>query len=164
IHKMVDRSVYAIARASKESLKESLGADKFQEVRNVFFRDLNFQFSQSVYHVIERSIQSGNRQKAMAIDEFAAHPSFSDKDWLEFYRSCSELFGFDNPIPLSYSNLISHGLFSGFFYQDFAVLVPKPLWIHKNENLVLHHEENPAVSWPDQTSLAYWNGVEVPIS
>jgi|GEM_PF-3046982 len=164
LRKEIDRSVFSRAKSAKEHLKESLGIDKFREVRNILFRDLNFQFSQSVYHVTEKSIQNRLKQTGLDSVEFAAHPSFADRDWLDFYRSCSALFGFENPIPTSYSNLIDNGLFSGFFFRDFTVLVPKPVHIHKNDNLVLHHEEHAAVSWPDKTHLAYWNGVEVPLS
>lgn len=161
--KTIDHRIFSLAGSSKETLKERLGADKFREARNILFRDLNFQFSRSVYQVIERSFFSSKNQKGSTFEEFAAHPSFSDRDWLNFYKGCSLVFGVESAIPTCYSNLLKNGFFSGFFYQSFAVLVTVPTRMHKNENLVLHHEDGAAVSWDDGTNLAYWNGVEVPL-
>ncbi|MCZ4410155.1 hypothetical protein O3Q51_15130 [Cryomorphaceae bacterium 1068] len=162
IRKRIDFSVFNLAKSAKAALKEELGPELFQEVRNILFRDLNFQFSQSVHHVVERSITNLRSRKEKSSPEFAAHPSFADRDWLNFYRGCSEVFGIDSLVPESYSKFVQCGLFCGYFFEEFAVLVPVPSCMHKNENLVLHHDDEVAVSWIDGTDLAYWNGIEVP--
>jgi hypothetical protein len=164
IRKEIDRAVFEGAKSSKELLKEKLGQERFREVRNILFRDLNFQFSQSVYQVVERSFYLSLKREGRAINEFSAHPSFADRDWLNFHLGCSTVFETEQALSSSYSKLVNAGLFCGYFYKEFAVLVPLPECMSRNENLVLHHEEEAAVSWSDGTSLAYWNGVEVPLS
>jgi hypothetical protein len=164
VRKQIDQSVFNLAKSAKIAVKDELGTELFQEVRNILFRDLNFQVSQSVHQVIERSITKHlNKIKENPSLEFAAHPSFADRDWLNFYRGCSEVFGIDSRVVESYSNFVHCGLFSGYFFEEFAVLVPLPTCLHKNDNLVLHHEDQVAVNWTDGTKLAYWNGVEVPL-
>jgi hypothetical protein len=162
IRKEIDRVVFEQAKASKELLKKRLGKEHFSEVRNILFRDLNFQFSQSVYQVIERSFYHSLKGRDTAITEFSAHPSFADRDWLNFHLGCSAVFETKQVLSTGYSRFVNSGLFCGYFYKEFAILVPMPECLSKNENLVLHHEDAAAVSWGDGTSLAYWNGVEVP--
>ncbi len=160
--KTINTSVFNLAKSAKGILKDKLGVEVFQEVRNILFRDLNFQFSQSVHQVIDRSLGRHPDRKGRSIPEFAPHPSFADRDWLNFYQGCSEVFGIESLVPDSYSRFVHSGLFSGYFFEDFAVLITVPNCLHKNENLVLHHEDQVAVSWIDGTDLAYWNGIEVP--
>jgi len=164
IHKTIDRAVFALAKSSKDFLKKELGEGRFMEAKNVLFSDLNFQFSQSVFNVVERSVYLSLKREGMAIAEFSAHPSFADRDWLNFYRGCSDIFKTDSDMSSSYFELVHSGLFSGYFYDEFAVLVPVADHVRKNENLVLHNEDGAAIKWGDGTSLAYWNGVEVPLA
>jgi len=164
IRKEIDQAVFNQAKSSNGFLKKALGAVRFKEARNILFRDLNFQISQSVYQVVEKSLYQKLKDGGGVFTEFSPHPSFADRDWLDFHLGCSDVFETNHVSFPHYSALTDAGLFYGYFYRECAVLVPMPDFIAKNENLVLHNEDTAAVSWKDGTDLAYWNGVEVPLS
>lgn len=163
ITKTIDRSVFDLVKSLKQNAKQEVGLECFRELRNLLFRDFNFQFSQSVFQVIERSILKRWKEAGKSITEFSAHPSYADRDWLHFYQGCSELISVDLESVSAYQKFVDSGLFSGYFYKTFAVLVSVPDVIRKNENLVLHDEDEAAVKWENGLQLAYWNGVEVPL-
>jgi hypothetical protein len=162
IRKEINQSVFDLVKRLKQAVKDQIGFECFKEVRNLLFRDFNFQYSQSVFQVIERSILTQWTRAEKNIAEFSAHPSYADRDWLHLYKGCSEVLSVSGEQIDTYLRFITSGLFSGYYYQSFAILVPVPDFISKNENLVLHNEERPAVSWNQGMRIAYWNGIEVP--
>ncbi len=158
----IDDTVFDYAKTEKNGLKDFLGEGRYRETLNILFRDLNFQISQSVYAVAIGSLSQLFRANNESHRDFFAHPSFADWDWTAFYLSGVEAFGYDSSIPNWYFDLLNQGLFAGYFFEGFAILVTRPSRLSKNENLVLHDEGGAAISWQDGTQFYFWNGVEIP--
>lgn len=140
--------------------KEQTSEDEGDELRKMIFWDLNFQLSQAIYSLI------GNSSLFKAID--ADFPnltrsgySFNDADWLGFYKIFNDSVQLNNRAESAPFDFIMCGGFDCFFYGDCTVVLRKPCKVKRNQNLVLHCEDGPAVEWKDGTRLYYWNGIEV---
>jgi hypothetical protein len=147
----------SLAHSCKEKYKAYFEEEGQIELRNMIFWDLNFQVSAAMASQIETILTREHIWKGVSV-----HPGFSDWDWIGFYRTISESFDLDFEIPIFYPRLLDSGLFALIAESDFAIVIPRPEAIERNDNLVLHAEDAPAISWADGTSLYFWNGVAVP--
>jgi len=160
IRAKLDRYVFNLLKSNKAQIKEALSPGAFRETLNIVFRDFNFQIGQSVYAQVERAL--ARQEGGKTVSEFNPHPCFADWDWLAFYRAVEHSFNVFSDIPDDFHRLLESGFYSGYFYDRFCILIPFPERLSKNENLVLHGEDEPAVAWKDGTSLCFWNGIHVP--
>lgn len=161
LRKQLDLSVFSALKRLKAKVKDELGDSVFREAVNILFRDLNFQISQAVYQQVERALVSIPHLEVGAT-EFNPHPAYADWDWISFYRGCSEVMDVLNDEFADFERLLHGGFYAGYFYRDFCIVVTKPNCIRRNENLVLHDEDLPAIEWDDGTKLCFWNGIHVP--
>ena len=49
-------------------------------------------------------------------------------------------------------------------YRDFAILTPRSLTLHRDQQGRLHCEDGPAMMWPDAWAIHAWHGTRVPAS
>jgi hypothetical protein len=140
--------------------KKEVALDDSEELRKMVFWDLNFQLSQAVYSQICNS----SIFKVLNIDFPGLQDggySLDDADWLGFYKITRDFFQPDKEYQCHGYDFLANGGFSCFLYGEASIILKKPIRINRNQNLVLHCENGPAVKWEDGTSLYFWNGIEV---
>ena len=148
------------AQSCLQSFKKLLDSKDIAQLRQMIFWDLNFQLSQAIYaQIMESSIFSKLNSEFSGL--MTGGYSFEDSDWLCFYKLMDEYLGLNiHSIDLNF-NFLANGGFACFFYGKTNIILKRPVIIQRNQNLVLHCEDGPAVKWADGTSLYFWNGVEV---
>ncbi|MEM9050690.1 MAG: DUF6745 domain-containing protein [Bacteroidota bacterium] len=161
ISKEISARVFEEAKTAKNKVKGMIGEDRYRESKNILLRDLNYQISQTVF---APSLQGLNNKFRTELDHFelALYPSLADWDWVMFYSCISDVFEIDGLIPIEYERLLDSGLYGAFLFDQLAILIPKPVFISKGDEMTLHNEVEPAVQWKDGTTLCFWNGVEIP--
>jgi len=159
--KSIPPKVYQMAKQAKEVIKSHLGDEPYRESCNFFLHDLNYQLCQSFFYPLMQGIYKKFRTE-LSHFEFSQYPSFGDSDWVYFNLSLGATFKLNSLIPKEYFDFINQGLFAAFLFEEVAVLIPNPSHVFKNDDLVLHDEDKPAVQWKDGTSFCYWNGIEIP--
>ncbi|MCH2214032.1 MAG: hypothetical protein MK086_02565 [Flavobacteriales bacterium] len=162
IDKIISSKVYDEARHAKEFVKKSIGIEWFKESRNILLRDLNYQLSQTVHHPVAQAVYNLCKTD-LGHFEMSLYPSFADWDWVKYHRGINSIFRLVDCLSKEYERFLDTGLFGAFLFDRVAILMPKPSFISKNDELVLHNEDGPAVQWKDGTSLCFWNGVEIPL-
>ncbi len=142
------------------AFKAQIGDDEAEELRKMIFWDLNFQLSQAVYGLIceTKLFQQISRDFPKLT---RCGYSFNDADWLGFYKVYNDVAQTQSEKNTSAYDFLMSGGFDCFFYGDCTIILRKPSRIKRNQNLVLHCEDGPAVEWKDGTKLYYWNGIEV---
>lgn len=140
--------------------KSKIDVEQGSELRKMIFWDLNFQLSQAVY----RQISNSTVMRRITVDfpnAINSGFSFDDADWLGFYKIVEQSFSSENSSNYSGLNFLQSGGFDNFLVGESTIILRKPIEIRRNQNLVLHSENGPAVKWKDGTDLFFWNGIEV---
>jgi hypothetical protein len=162
IRDLLDGFVFREAKRLKSAVKDALPPRLYRESLNVLFRDVNFQVSHALFHSAERALSKPFDEESGVFYEFNPHPSYSDWDWISFYRGCAEVFDLNIKPNEAHHRLLYSGFYSGYFFDTHCILTTVPGRIERNRNLVLHHEEDSALAWDDDTLLCFWNGIHVP--
>jgi len=148
------------AQSCLESFKKLVDSEDIAQLRQMIFWDLNFQLSQAIYtQIMQSSVFSKLNSEFSGL--MTGGYSFEDSDWLCFYKLMDEHFGLDTQTTDLNFNFLASGGFGCFFYGQTNIILKRPIVIRRNQNLVLHCEDGPAVRWADGTSLYFWNGIEV---
>jgi len=143
-----------------KEFKETIPRNDAKDLRKMIFWDLNFQLSQAVYGQI---CNSGIFKKLYSDFPGLQDGGYSmdDADWLGFYKIIGDFFQPAEQYQSHGYDFLLNGGFCCFLFGETSIILKKPVRISRNQNLVLHCENAPAVEWEDGTSLYFWNGIEV---
>jgi len=148
------------AQSYLDDFKQKIKPEQHRELRKMIFWDLNFQLSQAIYGQISSSSIFSSLYSDFVGLASAGH-SFEDADWLGFYEIIDQNFNLEREGESASFRFLINGGFTCFLYGDTNFILKKPKLICRNQNLVLHCEDGPAVKWEDGTCLYFWNGIEV---
>ncbi len=158
--RLMECSIRNADRALK-SLQANCTEAEFGESQNMIFWDLNFQFAQSISLPIGASEPFRKLQENFVFRP-APSPCWGDMDWLGYYDICKCAWQSNIELDTPYLDFLKLGGFQLIAFENYCLVILRPTAISRNENLALHAEEGPAVSWGDGSGLYFWNGVEVP--
>ncbi len=149
----------ALAERLQRTLISAFSQEDVRALYRIVFWDLNFQLSRSIEDPIRQEIDA----RALGMDSCdRGFCTYEDADWLWFYDILvkSRCLKVQYPSPLH--QFTSSGGFELLAFSDFAIAVPTPKQLHRNESFALHHEDGAAIQWESGFCFHFWHGISVP--
>lgn len=113
---------------------------------------------QMVEKAVQQKLEQDLSQAQAHVELFAHHPHYFDLKWLLHYQNNLE----EMPLAAELYDIIDAGLMYGYNFQNLVLWCPLPKEVNFDENLELHAEFGPSLSWNSHFQTYHWKGVKIP--
>ncbi len=94
--------------------------------------------------------------------EFSSYGNISDYGWVSFYDYFTQINILNDEKFNRFRDLIDCNVYDMIQFDEACIVCPLPDFISRDNNLRLHGEDGPAISWSDGTAYYFWKGTSIP--